>query len=69
MTAAEEGVLLLCSRLGDPNMKPLTMPQFRELGLRVRSAGLNGDPLRQLQAQDLLCLGYDEIFAGQIRPF
>lgn len=47
-------------------MKPLTMPQFRELGLRVRSAGLNGDPLRQLQAQDLLCLGYDEIFAGQI---
>ena len=66
MTAAEEGVLLLCSRLGDPDSKPLTMPQFRELGLRVRSAGLDGDPLRQLQEGDLLRLGYEKTFTRHI---
>ncbi len=66
MTAAEEGVLLLCCRLGDLNCKPLTMPQFRELGHRVR-AGLTGkDPLRQLQVADLTALGYEETQADEI---
>lgn len=66
MTAAEEGVLLLCSRLGDPDSKPLTMPQFRKLGLRVRAAQPAGDPLRQLRRSDLTALGYDPEQADRI---
>lgn len=58
MTAAEEGVLLLCCRLGDPDAKPLTMAQFRELGLRVRACGHLNDPLAQLRQGDLMTLGY-----------
>lgn len=38
----------------------MTMPQFRELGLRVRGAQMSGDPLRELSLQDLLTLGYEE---------
>lgn len=59
MTAAEEGVLLLCCQLGDPESKPLTMAQFRELGLRVRASGPLGDGLRELQPSDVEALGYD----------
>ena len=66
MTAAEEGVLLLCCRLGDPNCKPLTMPQFKELGQRVFPALAGEDPLRQLTAKDLAGLGYDEANAEHI---
>ena len=66
MTAAEEGVLLLCSRLGDPECKPLTPPQFRELGLRVRAAMPDGDPLRQLTTRDLQALGYETEQAERI---
>ena len=58
MTAAEEGVLLLCTRLGSDAAKPLTMAQFRELGLRVRAAMPAGDPIRDLTVRDLLELGY-----------
>ena len=58
MTAAEEGVLLLCCRLGDADCKPLTMPQFRELGLSVRASDPTGDPMGQLKASDLTGLGY-----------
>lgn len=60
MTAAEEGVLLLCCSLGDPESQPLTMAQFRELGLRVRASQLPGDGLRELRRSDLTALGYDE---------
>jgi len=66
MTAAEDGVLLLCSRLGDPDCKPLTMPQFRELGLFVRASKPAGDPLRDLTLSDLTGLGYDEAQAARI---
>lgn len=58
MTAAEEGVLLLCCRLGDPDCKPLTTAQFRELGLRVRAAIPDSDPLSELSLRDLIRLGY-----------
>ena len=58
MTAAEEGVLLLCCHLGDPNCKPLTMARFRDLGLRVRASGMDGDPLSKLTAKDLCRLNY-----------
>ncbi len=60
MTAAEEGVLLLCCALGDPQSRPLTMAQFRELGLRVRASRMDGGVLRQLKLSDLTALGYEE---------
>lgn len=66
MTAAEEGVLLLCCRLGDTNAKPMTMPQFRELGQRVFPALAGEDPLRQLCTRDLTNLGYGETRADEI---
>ena len=66
MTAVEEGVLLLCSRLGDPAAHPLTTPRFRELGRRVRMSAWESDPLREVNRQDLLRLGYDEEQAAQI---
>lgn len=66
MTAAEEGVLLLCCRLGDANCKPLTLPQFRELGLFVRASRPAGDPLRDLTISDLTTLGYEEEQAALI---
>ncbi len=66
MTAAEEGMLLLCCRLNDPNCRPLTMPQFRELRQRVFPALAGEDPLRQLTTRDLVGLGYDEMFADHI---
>lgn len=66
MTAAEEGVLLLCCRLGDPDCKPLTTAQFRELGLRVRAAIPDGDPLSELSLRDLLRLNYPSEEASRI---
>lgn len=66
MTAAEEGVLLLCSRLGDENCKPLTEPQFRKLGLLVLSADRGGDAARTLHRGDLLALGCDSAQAEQL---
>ena len=74
MTTAEEGVLLLCCRLGDTHCKPLTMAQFRELGLRVRTSRMDGTPLSDLSRRDLLRLGYSDPEAEQIlallnRPF
>ena len=66
MTAAEEGVLLLCCPLGDPESQPLTMAQFRELGLRVRASGPSGDALRELQPSDVEALGYKREQAERI---
>lgn len=66
MTAAEEGVLLLCCRLGDPACRPLTMARFRELGLRIRASVPSGAPLSELSRRDLTRLGYDGEEAGHI---
>lgn len=66
MTAAEEGVLLLCCRLGDEGAKPLTMAQFRELGLRTRASAQSADPNRDLTRGDLRQLGYCEDDASRI---
>ena len=64
MTAAEEGVLLLCCRLGDPNSKPLA--QFRDLSLRVRASKMDGNPLSEVSAFDLCKLGYTKDEAHRI---
>ena len=58
MTAMEEGVLLLCCKLGDPQCKPLTMAQFRQLGLKVRAVCQLGDAMSDLSHRDLTRLGY-----------
>ena len=66
MTAAEEGVLLLCCQLGDPESRPLTTAQFRELGRRVRTSCMGGNPLAELSAAELRSLGYDESQVNRI---
>ena len=66
MTAAEWGVLLLCCALPGEE-KPLSLPQFQELGRRARALGCQGDdPLRELTARDLARLGYDAAQSARI---
>ena len=57
MTAGEKGFLLLSSHLGNPDRKPLTVPQLRTLGERVRNAE-RPDEDRDLDPGDLMELGY-----------
>ena len=57
MTGRERGFLLLSSHLGDPNRKPLTVPQLRTLAERMQNpAALPAD--RELEPRDLAALGY-----------
>lgn len=58
MTGAERGFLLLTSQLGDPERKPLTVAQFRELSLRTGSR-ICAEPDREMDVQDFVSLGYD----------
>jgi predicted Rossmann fold nucleotide-binding protein DprA/Smf involved in DNA uptake len=65
MNGKEQGFLLLTSTLGDPERKPLTVAQFRTLAQRARTMER---PLldRELQAEDLMALGYDRSAAERI---
>lgn len=65
MNAREQGFLLLTSSLGNPERKPLTIPQFRELTRRMR---LSDRPLhdRELLEEDLIKIGCDPTFARRI---
>lgn len=65
MTGAERGFLLLASLLGDPDRKPLTAAQLRQLARRVRQME-RPDPDRDLTAQDLILLGYGSEMAQKI---
>ena len=65
MTGRERGFLLLASHLGDPSRRPLTGPQLRSLGQRVRNLQVD-DPDRDLTEKDLLSLGYDRTMAAHI---
>ena len=65
MNAKERGFLLLTSRLGDPERKPLTVAQFRTLANRVRTMERPIHP-RELTGEDLVVLGYDRETARQI---
>ena len=58
MTGAERGFLLLTSQLGDPERKPLTVAQFRELSLRIGSR-ICAEADREMDVQDFVSLGYD----------
>lgn len=65
LTAGERGFLLLGSHLGDPERKCLSAVQFRELARRVQAAAF---PIaqRQLEAADLIHLGYSRAMSSQI---
>ena len=59
-------MLLLCCALPGEE-KPLSLPQFQELGRRARALGCRGDdPLRELTARDLAHLGYDAAQSARI---
>ena len=65
MTGPEQGFLLLTSALGDPERKPLTVAQFRNLAKRVVAAERE-DTSRDLEISDLLQMGYDLPMAEHI---
>lgn len=65
MTGPEQGFLLLTSSLGDPDRKPLTVAQFRELAKRVQAAEREVTS-RELTCQDLTALGYGADMAQRI---
>ena len=65
MTARDYGFLLLTSPLGDPERKPLTVAQFRELTRRARQME---KPLhdRELTQKDLVSIGCSSPLAQRI---
>ena len=65
MTGADRGFLLLTGHLGDPDRKPLTVAQFRELTRLARRMEL---PLadRELQEDDLVSLGCGREFSRRV---
>lgn len=65
MTAGEQGFLLLTGYLGNPERKPLTIPQFRTLTQRVRAMEKPKED-RELTQADLIKLGYNHAFADRI---
>lgn len=65
MNPREQGFLLLTSRLGNPDRKPLTVAQLRTLAQRMRTMTVS-DGGRQLDPQDLVILGYDRETARRI---
>ena len=65
MTGAERGFLLLATHMGDPDRRPLTGPQLRILGQRVRDMNMD-DPDRDLAERDLMGLGYGYEMAARI---
>ena len=65
MTAQERGFLLLTSRLGDPDRKPLTVAQFRELTKRMYQVEIPAEN-RELGKSDLMKIGCDKEMAERI---
>ena len=65
MTTAEKGFLLLTGYLGDPERKPLTVAQFRDLTARARAMSRPLDD-RELTEADLLAIGCSHQAARKI---
>lgn len=65
MNPREQGFLLLTGYLGDPERKPLTTAQFRELALRARAMEKPA-PGVEMTAEDLLKMGYSRESANRI---
>lgn len=65
MTGAEYGFLLLTSKLGNPDRKPLTVAQFRELFARSEQLERK-EETRNVTAADLIAIGYGQPMAAHI---
>lgn len=65
MTGAEYGFLLLTSKLGNPDRKPLTVAQFRELFARSEQLERK-EETRNVTAADLIAIGYGPQMAAHI---
>lgn len=65
MNGRERGFLLLSSRLGNPDRRPLTVPQLRTLASRAQCMGAPVQD-RELMPQDLAVLGYGPELAERI---
>ncbi|MBR5023372.1 MAG: DNA-protecting protein DprA [Oscillospiraceae bacterium] len=65
MTGAEYGFLLLTSKLGNPDRKPLTVAQFRELFVRSEQLERK-EGTRNVTAEDLVPMGYGPQMAAHI---
>ena len=65
MTGPEQGFLLLTSSLGDPDRKPLSVAQFRNLTKRVAQAEREVSA-RDLEVEDLQKMGYERSMAERI---
>lgn len=65
MNPQEQGFLLLSSHLGNLERKPLTTAQLRTLADRMKQMR-KPDADRELEASDLLRLGYNREMAGHI---
>ena len=65
MTGAEYGFLLLTSKLGNPDRKPLTVAQFRELFARSEQLERK-EETRNVTAEDLVSMGYGPQMAAHI---
>ena len=65
MRGSEQGFLLLTSSLGDPDRKPLSVAQFRNLAKQVADANRDISD-RDLEITDLEALGYDRVMAERI---
>lgn len=65
MNAREQGFLLLTGYLGDPERRPLTVAQLRDLTVRARTVEHPGTD-REMTAEDLLSIGCDRTAAQRI---
>jgi len=65
LNAREMGFLMLTSQLGDPERKPLTVAQFRDLSVNVSHMKVDIAD-RELTEKDLLKLGYNGEMAARI---
>lgn len=65
LTGAERGFLLLTSCLGDPDRKPLTVAQFRELIHRSQTINFE-ERSRDLVISDFVAAGYSRGAAGHM---
>lgn len=65
LTAGECGFLMLSSRLGDPDRKPLSAAQLRVLAERSRLMRA-WDPSRAMDTGDFVSMGYSPIQARRI---
>ena len=65
MNGAEYGFLLLTSQLGNPDRKPLTVAQFRELFMRSEQLERK-EGTRNVTTADLVSMGYGMQMAEHI---